>query len=67
MAKKVKRKGHARKGFAAMTPAMRKKISERGGIRAHQLGKAHQWTPEEAREMGRLGGLAKSREDEPPV
>jgi hypothetical protein len=30
--------------------------SSRGGKNAHQLGKAHEWTPQEASAVGRIGG-----------
>lgn len=46
----------SKKGFAAMTVERRKRIAELGGKRAHQLGKAHEWTKEEAVKAGRLGG-----------
>lgn len=48
-----------RKGFAVMTPEQVKRIASLGGIAAHQLGVAHTWTSEEARETGRRGGLAR--------
>ena len=44
------------RGFASQTPERRREIASMGGKRAHQLGKAHRWTPEEARAAGRLGG-----------
>lgn len=44
------------KGFATLTPERRREIASMGGKKAHQLGKAHRWTPEEAREAGRKGG-----------
>lgn len=34
-------------------------IASKGGRSAHQKGVAHRWTPEEAREAGRKGGLSK--------
>lgn len=47
------------RGFAAMSPEKRKQIASMGGRHAHALGKAHQFTQEEAREAGRKGGGAK--------
>ena len=50
-----------RRGFAAMDPAKRREIASSGGRAAHQQGKAHQWTPEEARAAGSKGGRASKR------
>jgi len=47
-----------RRGFAAMDPDKRREISSKGGIAAHKLGRAHQFTEEEARFAGRKGGRA---------
>jgi uncharacterized protein len=46
------------RGFAAMSPEMRKAISKKGGIAAHALGTAHQFTSAEARLAGSKGGRA---------
>ena len=35
-------------------------VASRGGKKAHQMGLAHEWTAEEAREAGRKGGLARA-------
>lgn len=40
------------------TPAERDRFARIGGVTAHQLGRAHEWTPLTAREAGRKGGLA---------
>lgn len=48
----------ARRGFAVMSPELRKKIASKGGVAAHRKGVAHEWTPEEARVAGRKGGFA---------
>jgi len=45
-----------RVGFAAMDPDKRRESAGRGGRTAHALGRAHEFTPEEARQAGRLGG-----------
>lgn len=47
-----------RRGFAAMSKEMQRKIASRGGKAAHKKGVAHEWTPEEARVAGRKGGFA---------
>jgi len=47
-----------RQGFAALSPETKRTISRAGGRAAHQRGHAHEWTTEEARAAGRLGGLA---------
>ncbi len=44
------------RGFASLTPEQRTVIARKGGKRAHALGRAHQWTPEEAARAGRKGG-----------
>lgn len=51
--------GRARRGFAAMDPEERRKISRRGGEASHQSGRGHEFTSEEAREAGRRGGEAR--------
>lgn len=48
-----------RRGFAAMDPQRQREIASLGGQIAHQQGRAHKWSSEEAREAGRLGGLAR--------
>jgi uncharacterized protein len=47
-----------RRGFAAMTKEKRREIASKGGRAAHLKGTAHEWTSEEARDAGRLGGIA---------
>ena len=44
------------RGFAALTPQHLAEISQMGGRTAHAIGRAHQFTSEEAREAGRKGG-----------
>ena len=39
-----------------------REIASRGGRAAHQKGKAHEFTSDEAREAGRKGGQAVSRD-----
>ena len=46
-----------RRGFAAMDKDKQREIASKGGTTAHKLGRAHQWTQEEASEAGRKGGL----------
>jgi len=43
-------------GFASMSPEKVREISSLGGKKAHQLGTAHEFTPEEAQKAGRIGG-----------
>ncbi len=52
------------RGFAAMDSAKHKAIASAGGRRAHELGTAHKWTSEEAREAGRKGGEESARRRE---
>src|SRR5690242_20591363 len=51
-------------GFASMSREQHREIASKGGKAAHTLGRAHQFTPEQAREAGRKGGLAVSRNRE---
>lgn len=50
------------RGFAAMDAEKQRQIASKGGKVAHQRGNAHEFTPEEAREAGRKGGVAVSRD-----
>jgi general stress protein YciG len=52
------------RGFAAMDREKQREIAGMGGRAAHQKGTAHQFTPDEAREAGRKGGEAVSRNRE---
>jgi general stress protein YciG len=45
------------RGFAALTPERRAEIASQGGIAAHRSGRAHQFTSEEAKAAGKLGGM----------
>jgi uncharacterized protein len=51
-----------KQGFAAMDPERRREVARRGGQATHRLGKAHQFTPEQARAAGKKGGRAVSRD-----
>ena len=57
------RKRRAR-GFAAMDAEKQREIASRGGKAAHAKGTAHEFSPDEARDAGRKGGLAVSRNRE---
>ncbi len=46
------------RGFRVMDPELRRQISSKGGKVATSTGRAHKWTPEEARIAGRKGGQA---------
>lgn len=48
--------GKGRQGFGSMAPEQQRAIASKGGKAAHQKGTAHEWTSEEARNAGRLGG-----------
>ena len=50
------------RGFGAMNAAKQRDIARKGGRVAHEKGTAHQFIPEEAREAGRKGGDAVSRD-----
>ena len=51
----------SRRGFASMDPDKQKMIASKGGRAAHAKGTAHEFTPEEAREAGRKGGMVVSQ------
>lgn len=46
----------SRRGFASMDAEKQRAIASLGGKAAHERGTAHQFTTEEARNAGRLGG-----------
>ncbi len=52
----------ALRGFAAMSPPRRREIASLGGRAAHVSGVAHEFDSAEAREAGRKGGTATSRD-----
>jgi general stress protein YciG len=54
----------SKRGFASMDKEKQRRIASLGGQAAHQKGLAHEFTPEEAREAGRKGGAAVSRNRE---
>lgn len=56
--------GVSRRGFASMDESRQRAIASEGGRAAHARGTAHEFTPEEAREAGRKGGEAVSRNRE---
>src|SRR5687767_15359236 len=62
MADHNKTNGRSRRGFAAMDAVKQREIASKGGRAAHEKGTAHEFTPDEAREAGRKGGEAVSRD-----
>src|SRR5687767_15909348 len=44
------------RGFASMDSHRQREIARKGGRAAHEKGKAHEFTPDEARAAGRKGG-----------
>jgi general stress protein YciG len=52
----------SRRGFAAMDVEKQREIARKGGRAAHAKGTAHEFTSDEAREAGRRGGQAVSRD-----
>ena len=50
------------RGFAAMDQSKQREIARKGGKAAHAQGRAHEFTPDEAREAGRKGGAVVSRD-----
>jgi general stress protein YciG len=51
-----------KRGFGSMDGDLQKEIASKGGRAAHERGKAHEFTAEEARAAGKKGGLAISRD-----
>lgn len=49
------------RGFALMDRDRQRQIAREGGRASHARGTAHQFTPEEAREAGRKGGMTVSQ------
>ncbi|WP_233842544.1 stress-induced protein [Dyella sp. 2HG41-7] len=49
------------RGFAAMDEQRRREVASLGGRIAHARGRAHRFTPEEARKAGQKGGSQISR------
>lgn len=60
----TQKKPKQRRGFASMDEEKKRRIASQGGRAAHEKGTAHEFTPEEAREAGRKGGLVVSRDRE---
>lgn len=56
--------GATNRGFASMDPEKQRQIAREGGRAAHEKGKAHQFSPEEARIAGKKGGEAVSKNRE---
>ena len=54
----------SRRGFASMDREKQRTIASKGGKAAHAKGTAHEFTPEEAREAGRKGGMVVSQNRE---
>jgi uncharacterized protein len=57
-------KNTSKRGFASMDEEKQREIASKGGKTAHEEGKAHEFTPEEAREAGRKGGETVSQDRE---
>jgi|SRR5687768_2075388 general stress protein YciG len=56
--------GKQRRGFASMDEEKKRRIASQGGRAAHEKGTAHEFSPDEAREAGRKGGQAVSKDRE---
>ena len=50
------------RGFASMDLGKQREIASKGGKAAHAQGRAHEFTPDEARVAGRKGGETVSRD-----
>ena len=58
------RGGRSNRGFASMDPGKQREIASKGGRAAHAKGTAHEFNSDEARDAGRKGGQAVSRNRE---
>jgi len=54
--------GKSNRGFASMDTGKQREIASKGGRAAHAQGRAHEFTPDEARVAGRKGGEVVSRD-----
>lgn len=52
----------AKRGFAGMDENVQREIAAEGGRKAHRIGAAHEFTPEEASQAGQKGGKVVSRD-----
>jgi len=57
-------KTKSKRGFASMDPNKQREIASRGGKAAHEVGKAHEFTSDEAKEAGSRGGATVSQDRE---
>jgi general stress protein YciG len=48
---------YKKRGFGSMDKEKLRRVQSTGGKAAHAMGKAHTWSPEEAKKAGRKGGL----------
>lgn len=51
-----KNSNRGKQGFASMDREKQRKIASKGGRAAHRKGTAHEWSSDEARVAGRIGG-----------
>jgi general stress protein YciG len=58
------RTGRSNRGFASMDRSKQREIASKGGRAAHAKGTAHEFNSNEARDAGRKGGVAVSRNRE---
>lgn len=58
------RSGRSNRGFASMDTSKQREIASKGGRAAHAKGTAHEFNSDEARNAGRKGGQAVSRNRE---
>ena len=58
------RSGRSNRGFASMDRSKQREIASKGGRAAHAKGTAHEFNSNEARDAGRKGGVAVSRNRE---
>jgi general stress protein YciG len=50
------------RGFASMDPEKQREIASKGGKAAHEQGRAHEFSSDEARHAGRKGGEVVSQD-----
>jgi uncharacterized protein len=54
--------GNSTRGFGSMDPEKQRAIASKGGKAAHEQGRAHEFSSEEASAAGKKGGQAVSRD-----
>jgi hypothetical protein len=60
-------KSYPTRGFGSMDRLKQRAIASKGGKAAHEKGRAHEWTSEEASVAGKKGGARRKHRDVRPT